>query len=82
MNHVADEFEVQTNPVKVIRLKCRDCTNNQLSEIDNCTSTKCPLHPFRFGKNPYRSARKLTDEQKAEAASRLARAREAKTASP
>ena len=79
-SHVSDELEtLQTNPVKVIRLKCRDCTNNQISEIDNCTATRCPLHPFRFGKNPYRTTRSLTDEQRQEMANRLSKARDAKT---
>ncbi|QXE86610.1 hypothetical protein KP003_20035 [Geomonas nitrogeniifigens] len=62
------------NPVKAIRLKCRDCTCNQLVEIDNCTVKGCALHPFRFGKNPYRTKREWTDEQKALRAEQLKRA--------
>lgn len=34
-----------------------------------------PLYPFRMGKNPYRTPRKLTDEQKARLAEQLARGR-------
>lgn len=61
------------NPVKAIRLKCRDCCCNQVSEIDACTVKGCALHPFRFGKNPYRTKRILTDEQKVERAKHLKR---------
>lgn len=43
-----------TNPVKAIRAKCIDCCGGQPREADRCPSEFCPLHPFRFGKNPYR----------------------------
>ena len=73
---VRDSFDSPRNPVKVIRLKCRDCTNDQRLEIDNCTVKTCPLWAWRSGKNPYRSKKTLTDEQKAIASARLASARE------
>ena len=56
---------IETNAVKVIRLKCLDCCCGQISEIENCTCGGCPLLPWRFGKNPYRSKRILSDEDKA-----------------
>ena len=67
-----------TNPVKAIRAKCLDCCCGSYVEVDNCTVDKCALHPFRFGKNPFRSKRVLSDEQRQAAADRLAKAREAK----
>lgn len=73
---VREGFDSPRNPVKCIRLKCRDCTNNQVAEIDNCTVKTCALYPFRFGKNPYRSKREMSDEQKEAAKIRLQRARE------
>jgi hypothetical protein len=72
---VRDSFDSPKNPVKAIRLKCRDCTNNQISEIDNCTVEKCPLWLWRFGKNPYRSKRIMSEEDRAKASARLAKAR-------
>lgn len=54
-----------TNPVKAIRAKCIDCSGGQVNEVKECTHTKCALYPFRMGKNPYRTKRELTDEQKA-----------------
>lgn len=39
-------------PVKAIRAKCLDCSFFQPSEVRNCPITKCPLYPFRMGKNP------------------------------
>lgn len=52
-----------TNPVKAIRAKCLDCCCNQVKEVELCEMTDCALHPFRFGKNPYRAKREYTEEQ-------------------
>lgn len=58
--------KVKTNPVDVIRQKCVDCCGGLRAEADACNITDCPLHPWRFGKNPYRkkreSPKKKTDE--------------------
>lgn len=63
------------NPVKAIRAFCLECCGGSAVEVRDCTSTRCPLKPFRFGKNPYRATRVLTDEQKAAAVERLCRAK-------
>lgn len=67
---------MQTNPVKAIRQFCLECSGDSSAEVKRCTSEKCALYPFRFGKNPYRTKREMTDEQKAAAKERLAAARE------
>ena len=47
------KYENKTlTPVKAIRAKCLDCTNNQYTEIKECNITNCSLHPYRFGKRP------------------------------
>lgn len=79
MADVREENASPRNPVKAIRLKCRDCTNNQITEIDNCPVKQCALYPFRFGKNPYREKRELSEEQKKAAGERLKNARFAKS---
>jgi len=66
------------NPLKVIRAKCIDCCGGVKSEVDACTATRCPLHPYRMGTNPNRKVRTYTDQQRAEMAERLAKARAAK----
>ena len=66
------------NPVKAIRAYCLECSNGSSNEVALCVIPNCPLYPFRFGKNPYRQKRELTDEQKAEMAARLKRGREDK----
>ena len=43
----------QLTPVKAIRAFCLDCVGNNVREVRLCPSTKCPLYPFRFGKNPF-----------------------------
>ena len=53
-----------TSPLKAIRAKCIDCCCEQLNEVKYCPASNCPLHPFRFGKNPFRAKRELTEEQK------------------
>lgn len=59
------------NPVKAIRAKCLDCCCGQKKEVTLCSKSCCPLHPFRFGKNPFRTKREYTDEQKAAMAARM-----------
>lgn len=68
---------MEKSPLKVIREKCLDCCCGQAGEIKNCAIIKCPLHPFRLGKNLYRT-RTMTEEQKQAAAERLKSARLAK----
>lgn len=48
---------------KVIRLKCLDCCCGSADEVKKCTCEKtCFLHPFRFGKNPFRTP--MPEEQR------------------
>lgn len=61
------------NPIKAIRAYCLGCMCDQPNEVALCPVTKCELYPFRFGKNPYRKTRELTEEQKAELASRFSK---------
>ena len=42
-------------PLKAIRAKCLDCCCDSSNEVRSCTVEKCPLYPFRFGKNPNRA---------------------------
>ena len=77
---VRDGIDQKQNPVKAIREKCRDCCNGSMTEIDACTVTKCQLHPFRFGRNPFRSKREMSEEQRNASADRLKKAREQKNA--
>lgn len=59
-----------TNPVKAIRAKCLDCCYGSSNEVKLCPAEDCPLHPFRFGKNPYRP-----EEQRQAIAERLSKNR-------
>lgn len=65
------------SPGRAIRAKCIDCSSGSSEEVKNCTVHDCPLYAFRFGKNPYRTPRILTDEQRAIASERFAKMREA-----
>lgn len=64
-----------TSPAKAIRAFCLGCVGYSANEVKLCPSVKCPLHPFRFGKNPYLK-RELTEEQRQASAARLAAMRE------
>ena len=64
-----------TNPVKAIRAYCLECSNGSTAEIKDCPVYKCPLYPFRFGKNPYRQRREMSEEEKQVLADRLREAR-------
>ena len=52
-----------TNPVKAIRAKCLDCCCGNSNQVKLCPCEDCPLHPFRFGKNPNIKKRELTPER-------------------
>ena len=69
-----DEKKVQTNPVKVIREKCLDCCCGSWPEVEKCTAVRCPLHPWRMGKNPYRKPQ--SEEQRAASRERMKKMRE------
>ena len=72
------EERIITNPVKAIRKNCLECCGDSANEVKLCPATECPLYPFRLGKNPYRTKRDMTEEQRAAAAERLAKARQNK----
>ena len=57
--------------VTAIKNKCLDCCCGQTSEIRECTLVKCPLHPFRLGKDPFSNKREISEEQKAIYAERM-----------
>ena len=63
------------NPVKAIRQNCLDCVCGSAKEVKLCPSSDCPLYPFRFGSNPYRTERVMTEEQKKLQAEKLRSAR-------
>ena len=73
---------MQTKPVKAIREYCLECCLNNANEVRECTASGCPLYAFRMGKNPYRTKRELTDEEKAKLAERLNSARLASNVQP
>lgn len=56
---------MQTNPVKAIREKCLDCCCGSSKEVSACALEDCSLHPFRYGKNPYRAKREISEAQRA-----------------
>lgn len=66
------------NPVKAIRAFCIDCCGGSSNEVKLCTAPNCVLYPFRLGRNPFRTKRIMTDEQRAAATERLAKARQNK----
>ena len=70
---------IVTSPLKAIKYKCLECSNGSLHEVKLCPVTDCALYDFRTGHNPYRTKREYTDEQKAEMAERLKKARDAKS---
>lgn len=60
---------------KVIRLKCLDCCGGSVSEVSLCTVKGCPLFEYRFGTDPFRKSRVLSESHKqALIAGRIARA--------
>ena len=69
------DIEYKTNPVKAIREKCLDCCCGSVIEVKECACPDCPIYPFRFGKNPFRQKREMSEEQKKAVGDRLREAR-------
>lgn len=63
------------SPLKAIKQFCFECCGESRAEVRRCCSPKCPLHPFRLGKNPFLKKREMTPEQKEQARQRLSEAR-------
>jgi len=63
------------SPLHTIRDHCIDCSGTS-NEVRLCPCQDCKLWPYRFGKDPRRSKRELTDEQRAKLVDRMAKARE------
>ena len=72
--------KVETNPVKIIRLKCLDCCCGSSKEVSLCPSKDCPSWPWRFGKNPYRVKKEYSEVELAEMRVRMQKAISAKKA--
>lgn len=60
-----------TNPCKAIRAYCLGCGEGTAHDVRNCVITRCPLYPYRLGKNPYRPRREYTAEERAAMAERF-----------
>lgn len=45
---------VDLTPLKAIRLHCVECMGFQKGFVNECSSTLCPLYPFRMGKTSLR----------------------------
>lgn len=63
---------------KAIRLKCLECSGGSPNEVKLCPAESCPLHPFRFGKDPYREKREISPERREQMKQNLAAARVAR----
>ena len=64
MNYPMHEEQKNLSPIKSIRSYCLDCSNGSAKEVKLCPVEHCPLYQYRFGKNPKRKRKKLTDEQR------------------
>lgn len=51
--------ETAPSMARAIRKKCLDCSGGQTNEVRDCWAKKCPLFPYRFGKNPKAAIRAL-----------------------
>lgn len=60
-----------TSITKAVKAKCLDCCAGDRTEVKLCPAVNCPLHNFRFGKNPFRKKREYTEEQRKAMGERL-----------
>lgn len=50
------------SPLRDIHEHCIECMGGNVREVKNCTSPKCKLYPYRFGKNPFRKGKPSSGE--------------------
>jgi len=67
--------EVKLNALKAIRAQCLECLNWNSNYVKDCTSLLCSLFPFRFGKDPSKVKRTISEEHKTAFAERMAKSR-------
>ena len=72
------EIQYQKNPVKAIRAKCIECCGGMMSMVQDCGIPSCPIYPFRSGKNPFRTKKEMSEEQREAVKERLAKSRKSK----
>ena len=72
------EIQYQKNPEKAIRAKCIDCCGGMMSMVQDCGIPSCPIYPFRSGKNPFRTKKEMSEEQREAVKERLAKSRKSK----
>ena len=65
------EVYENTNVLRAIKLKCLDCSTYNINEIKECPVNKCPLYPFRLGKNPFRKKKELSEEERTKLSERM-----------
>ena len=68
---------MSNTPLSAIKAFCIECMGDHAQWVKNCTTTYCPLWPYRTGHNT-NVKRTMTEEQRQMAAERLKKAREAK----
>lgn len=70
------KFHQKKSPLQAIKLHCWDCCGGSSDEVKKCTcKDTCVLWPFRFGKNPFKEKRVMSDEEKKALTIRLQNAR-------
>lgn len=62
-----------TTPLAVIRAYCLSCCLGNPYEVRMCPAEECELWLWRFGKNPFRKKRQLSEEEKQKRVERLQR---------
>lgn len=58
------EYTQYLTVLQAVRKNCLECCAGSSEEVKACHLAKCPVYPFRFGKDPGRTKRVLSDEQK------------------
>lgn len=63
------DFEAKLTPLTAIKYFCIECFGFERSQVEGCTSPKCPLYPFRLGDAC--SGKTMTEENKQKAKMRI-----------
>lgn len=57
MKMIQDTESGKLTPLRAIKWHCLDCVCYDRNEVKMCENVNCPLHAFRFGRNPRHKGR-------------------------
>ena len=59
-----EELLAGCSPLKAVRRKCIECAGGSADSAAKCKMYSCPLWDYRFGTNPYKKERNISEDER------------------